>query len=289
MLTRSARRSLAFLTVPLRANRATPASTISRLSNVLPVESDLQLSAECSAGIPPFALRTSDVLVGERLVRFVQPADEEAVLDAYINTHNLSADPYWATLWPSAVAAARAIFLEPRLFASKQVLDLGCGVGLAGAAAALAGASNVLLADLSPWALHCALATCSSNGLRTISNSAPFVSASPEAPGQGVCRTIQLDWAAPPPAFASAFDVILACDVLYASEAAIPIAQLVLSSLKNGGLLLLADPPLRTPKNRGSLLALLAEGGATVVQTTETLIDFNERSVPIMLHMIRMP
>lgn len=287
MLTRSARRSLVFLTVSLRANRATPASTISRLSNVLPAES-LQLSAECSAGIPPFALRTSDVLVVERLVRFVQPADEEAVLDAYINTNNLSADPYWATLWPSAVAAAQAIFLEPRLFASKQVLDLGCGVGLAGAAAGLAGASSVLLADLSPWALHCALATCSSNGLRTLSNSLPNVSAT-EAPGQGVCRTIQLDWAAPPPAFASAFDVILACDVLYASKAATPIAQLVLSSLKNGGLLLLADPPLRTPKNRGFLLALLAEGGATVVQTTELLIDFNERSVPIMLHMIRMP
>lgn len=48
--------------------------------------------------------------------------------------------PFWAEVWPSGVALARMIFKGPDLD-SRNVVDLGCGVGVAGAAAAALGAS----------------------------------------------------------------------------------------------------------------------------------------------------
>lgn len=54
--------------------------------------------------------------------------------------------PFWAELWPSSVAAARLLARGPSL-AGRRVLDLGCGVGVAGSAAAACGA-DVLFLDL---------------------------------------------------------------------------------------------------------------------------------------------
>lgn len=48
-------------------------------------------------------------------------------------------DPYWCRLWPSAVALAQFILQQPELVKGKRVCDIGCGLGLAGIAAALAG------------------------------------------------------------------------------------------------------------------------------------------------------
>ena len=48
-------------------------------------------------------------------------------------------DPYWCRLWPSAIALAQLILQQPELVRGKRVCDIGCGLGLAGIAAALAG------------------------------------------------------------------------------------------------------------------------------------------------------
>jgi predicted nicotinamide N-methyase len=48
-------------------------------------------------------------------------------------------DPYWSDVWDSAVAMAEAMFLKPGLVEGKRVADVGCGLGLGGVAAALAG------------------------------------------------------------------------------------------------------------------------------------------------------
>ena len=53
--------------------------------------------------------------------------------------------PYWADVWPSSVALARRVCRGPSL-AGKRVLDLGCGVGVAGCAALRHGA-DVLFVD----------------------------------------------------------------------------------------------------------------------------------------------
>lgn len=51
------------------------------------------------------------------------------------------ADPYWVRAWPSSIALASLILARPELVAGKKVADVGCGLGLAGLAAALAGAA----------------------------------------------------------------------------------------------------------------------------------------------------
>lgn len=71
------------------------------------------------------------------------PKDEDAVLDLYIDAGCGAADPYWAALWPSAVALASALLAQPQLVAGRRVCDVGAGLGLGGLGAALAGAAEV--------------------------------------------------------------------------------------------------------------------------------------------------
>ena len=59
--------------------------------------------------------------------------------------------PYWAELWESAAGIATALTRRD-LNPQTRVLDLGCGMGLAGTVAAALGA-QVTFADLEPPAL----------------------------------------------------------------------------------------------------------------------------------------
>lgn len=43
-------------------------------------------------------------------------------------------------MWPSSIALAACILSRPELVRGKKVADIGCGLGLAGLAAAMAGA-----------------------------------------------------------------------------------------------------------------------------------------------------
>ena len=60
-------------------------------------------------------------------------------------------DPYWARPWPAALALAQLVLQQPHLVKGKRVCDFGCGLGLAGIAAALSGVypSLLLLSALS--------------------------------------------------------------------------------------------------------------------------------------------
>lgn len=70
--------------------------------------------------------------------------------------------PFWATAWPGGIALARWILDNRGRFRSKRVLDLGCGSGIAGIAAALAGA-RVVLNEVDPLALCVARVTARTN------------------------------------------------------------------------------------------------------------------------------
>lgn len=108
----------------------------------------------------------------------VYPADVDACIDMYIGQGREDRDPvrvqrarasllatspskpgsrllqYWARPWPSAVALADQILRRPDLVRGLKVADLGCGLGLAGIAAGMAGAREVVLLD------RCACAAC---------------------------------------------------------------------------------------------------------------------------------
>ena len=61
--------------------------------------------------------------------------------------------PYWAYYWAGGLALARHILDHPETVAGRRVLDLGAGSGLVAIAAAKAGASAVIAAEVDPFAV----------------------------------------------------------------------------------------------------------------------------------------
>lgn len=63
------------------------------------------------------------------------------------------APPYWAFAWPGSEALARFIQSNPEIVAGRRVLDFAAGCGLAGIAAAKAGAKSVEAAEIDELAI----------------------------------------------------------------------------------------------------------------------------------------
>jgi predicted nicotinamide N-methyase len=101
-------------------------------------------------------------------VKLVLPESEDLVVDMYAALGRPDDDPHWATLWQGSVALAEEVLENPSLVRGKRVLDLGTGLGLAGLAAGLAGAKEVVLTDREPRALYCALCAAAANGLSVV-------------------------------------------------------------------------------------------------------------------------
>jgi predicted nicotinamide N-methyase len=130
--------------------------------------------------------------VNGRDLRLLRPRDAEALLDEHAFEQEEFL-PYWAELWPSSLALARAI--GGRALKGARTLELGCGLGLPSIAAALAG-GRVLATD---W---------SAEAIRTTQINAERNDAQLE--------TLVCSWTEPAPLLARApWDLILASDVLY--------------------------------------------------------------------------
>ena len=241
-------------------------------------------------GGAPLPLLEQRFDIGGALFRLVAPADVDGVIDAYIAAGAVDCDPYWTRVWPSAVALAHQLLARPELVAGARVADLGAGLGVAGLAAALAGAAEVVLLDREPLALQCAALSAAATGCTRLPPSStvpdigpllaalaalpPLPEASTSAPAGGgppqqqqrrrlrfdtPIRRETFDWHADPGALRGTFDVVLCCDVLYEDDAVAPVAAAAAALLRrSGGRLLLADPPNRKPANRARLGALLA-------------------------------
>lgn len=171
------------------------------------------------------------------------PSDQDALLNMYItNERELGGlTPYYGVVWPSALALCKHVG-SSQIAKGSAVLELGCGVGLAGIAAAVTGAPrSVLLTDLDPIAVQLAQLGAERSGVAAM------------------CSGAVLDWhdlAAWP---AAAFDVALAADVIYEPAACDGIASVLEHTLKPGGVLLLADGKGRV--NRHVLWAALEQRG----------------------------
>ncbi len=73
--------------------------------------------------------------------------------------------PYWAFAWAGGQALARYVLDNPSLVRDRRVLDIGSGSGLVGLAAARAGASHVLAADIDKFACAAITLNAAANGL----------------------------------------------------------------------------------------------------------------------------
>src|SRR3954452_5251662 len=127
-----------------------------------------------------------------RDLRLLRPRDAEALLDEHAFEHEEYL-PYWAELWPSALALARTI--AGRSLRGARTLELGCGLGLPSIAAALAG-GRVLATDWSPEAVAMTTTNAERNDV--------------------ALETLVCSWAEPGPLLERApWDLVLASDVLY--------------------------------------------------------------------------
>jgi predicted nicotinamide N-methyase len=182
-------------------------------------------------------LAEQSVTVGGRELRLLYPRDSEALLDeeAFEREEFL---PYWAQLWPSAIVLARAVAaLAP---AGREVLELGCGLGLPSIAAALTGA-RVLATDWSPDAVAFTAANASRNG--------------------AALRTAVCSWTEPGPLLAPApWDLVLAADVLYEPRNVDQLLELLPRLVGEAGEVWIADPGRRPAKRFLSATADPASG-----------------------------
>ena len=99
--------------------------------------------------------------IGGRDLCLLRPRDAESLLSEEAFEHEEFL-PYWAELWPSASALARAVGV--RSLRGARVLELGCGLGLPSLAAAVAG-GRVLATDWAPDAIAMLTRNAARNGL----------------------------------------------------------------------------------------------------------------------------
>ena len=122
--------------------------------------------------------------------------------------------PYWAFCWGGGQALARWVLDNAKYIAQRSVVDFGAGSGVAGIAAALAGATRVLAVDIDSAALQVCLKNARLNRV-----------------------TLEVS----PACGVSAASIMLAADVCYEGEG----LEGVMQHLQNGGDLLLAESRLR--------------------------------------------
>ncbi len=180
--------------------------------------------------IPPGITSRYDTVVtdqrcGDRTFRILTVRDPGTLLDA-ITPSAFAVDerlPYWAELWTSALVLAGRCIASPAL-AGKRVLDLGCGLGMTGIAAAAAGA-HVLFTDYEEDALAFAAWNAREN-------------LTPDEHARCAFRTG--DWRAPETF--GVFDVVLGADIVYERRAFAPLLACLHATVAPTGEAWLAEP-----------------------------------------------
>lgn len=204
------------------------------------------------------------VEIGDTTYRVTHPAAADALIDEkeFARDERL---PYWADIWPSAVALARSLArCNPEALVGRRVVELGCGVGLP-SMIAIAGGARVTSTDHYEAALDFVLYNASVN----------LGSLKPE--------TRLLDWHAPRTEGLGPFDLVLAADVLYESRNVPALAALIPNLVTPSGEVLVADP------RRNDTLVFLERMREMGFEpsTEECLVTLDGREVGVVIHRLR--
>jgi len=113
----------------------------------------------------PDAKLTRRWLDSELLALWLLDTDDSLEMDTQAIGRFWQKLPFWAFAWAGGRALASYIASHPELVEGKRVLDFGCGSGIAGIAAGLAGADEVWMADLDQNALIAAKVNGALNGI----------------------------------------------------------------------------------------------------------------------------
>jgi predicted nicotinamide N-methyase len=157
--------------------------------------------------------------LGGKRLHYRRPADPDRLLTLpdIVDAFDRDGDaPYWPLQWPPATAMAQAIY-RASWPSGARVLEVGCGIGLAGLAAAARG-ERVTVSDNQPDAVKLAVANAALNGLTV--------------------EGLVLDWRKP---LDREFDVILGCEVIYDAALHEPLLRVLTQMLAADGEIWLAD------------------------------------------------
>lgn len=142
-------------------------------------------------------------------------------------------NPYWAYDWGGGLALARHLLDHPQAVAGRRVLDAGTGSGVVAIAAAMAGAREVIAADVDRYALAATRLNAAANGVAV--------------------RTLLGDLTEGP---APDVDVVLVGDLFYDADLATRVTAFLDRCLDAGAEVLVGDPWRATlPRDRLRLLA----------------------------------
>jgi predicted nicotinamide N-methyase len=165
------------------------------------------------------------VFIDDYTFQIERPAESDRLLDHPWVRSAYAADeyvPYWPTLWPAARMLAKAVVREPweEYRQPIRVLEVGCGLGLAGVAC-LARGLKVTFSDVDKTALSFAAENARLNGFHDF-------------------RAMPLDFRAPPEG--DRYPVVIGSDLMYEARLVEPLVELLRSVLAPGGMCLIADP-----------------------------------------------
>jgi predicted nicotinamide N-methyase len=169
---------------------------------------------------PPADLVEETVaLASGRDLHILRPRDSDELLVEQAFDHE-ELLPYWAEVWPSSVALARAV--GARSLRGARALELGCGLGVVAVAAALAG-GRVLATDWSAEAIRFTTVNAQKNDARV--------------------ETAVVDWSAPEEIVArSPWQLVLGSDVLYERRNVDQMLDLLPRLVDRTGEVWIADP-----------------------------------------------
>ncbi len=165
------------------------------------------------------------VFIDDHTFRIDRPANSDQLLNLPWVQEAYAADeyvPYWAQLWTSARMLAKVIIREDWAIYPPpiHVLEVGCGLGLAGLAA-LARGLEVTFSDLDETAIQFAAANARLNGFTRF-------------------RTLPIDYRDPPRDVK--YPVVIGSDLMYEERLVDPLVRLLDAVLAPGGVCLITDP-----------------------------------------------
>jgi ETFB lysine methyltransferase len=170
--------------------------------------------------------------------------------------------PYWAELWPSSVGLGEHILENRDYFNGKKVLELGCGLGLAGIAARAAGA-DVVFSDYDPLALE-----FTRRNFKRNFNQQP--------------RAQLLDWRSP--VLQDTYDIIIGADILYERKMLNPVLETCRQGLGEDGLMYMAEPGRIVA---GDFLKTIVRDGGSY-QTLMKKIILNKKQHTIHIYKVKL-
>ena len=170
--------------------------------------------------------------------------------------------PYWAELWPSAQALTEYILQYPEIFKKKEVLELGCGMGLTTMALAMANPKKLLATDYEIAALE---STQKNFVLNKITKHP---------------KLKLLDWRQPQ--LDKKYELIVASDVAYEERFFQPLIDLFKSFLTSGGKIILAEP---NRKIAGTFFGKLALAGFDFNSVDKFVIQ-NKKTIKVTIYEI---